>query len=223
MGLWYSVSGLGISTSRRCSWEEGRVSYTFLIGPNKKQKPLLGFGSGLWAELSGRGALAMPEGIEPDGARCLLRGPRSRAQGNAASAGARASPRVRAWPRCRCPTLRVRVPAWPSLSFVPPFACGFCGSAWRAHCGFAGERGMRAGSAVFLRSQLYVFAFGGLASFVSSLLWRCLCLFFPVSSQVTPCSFASFLFNKFLRVLGGGKFPFPPYHKSFLQNNNTLT
>lgn len=72
MGLWYSVSGLGISTSRRCSWEEGRVSYTFLIGPNKKQKPLLGFGSGLWAELSGRGALAMPEGIEPYGALCLL-------------------------------------------------------------------------------------------------------------------------------------------------------
>lgn len=67
MGLWYSVSGSGISTSRRCSWEEGRVSYTFLIGPNKKQKPLLGFGSGLWAELSGRGALAMPEGIEPYG------------------------------------------------------------------------------------------------------------------------------------------------------------
>lgn len=77
MGLWYSVSGSGISTSRRCSWEEGRVSYTFLIGPNKKQKPLLGFGSGLWAELSGRGALAMPEGIEAYGARCLLRERRS--------------------------------------------------------------------------------------------------------------------------------------------------
>lgn len=77
MGLWYSVSGLGISTSRRCSWEEGRVSYTFLIGPNKKQKPLLGFGSGLWAELSGRGALAMPEGIEPYGALYLLRETRS--------------------------------------------------------------------------------------------------------------------------------------------------
>lgn len=77
MGLWYSVSGLGISTSRRCSWEEGRVSYTFLIGPNKKQKPLLGFGSGLWAELSGRGALAMPEGIEPYGVLYLLREKRS--------------------------------------------------------------------------------------------------------------------------------------------------
>lgn len=53
------------------------MSYTFLIGPNKKQKPLLGFGSGLWAELSGRGALAMPEGIEPYGARCLLQEKRS--------------------------------------------------------------------------------------------------------------------------------------------------
>lgn len=53
------------------------MSYTFLIGPNKKQKPLLGFGSGLWAELSGRGALAMPEGIELNGALYLLREKRS--------------------------------------------------------------------------------------------------------------------------------------------------
>lgn len=239
MGVRYSVSGLGISTSRRCSWEEGRVSYTFLIGPNKKQKPLLGFGSGLWAELSGRGALAMPEGIEPYGALCLLRETRSSAQGNAASACAHASPPSSCACALRlCISLPARVPApvrvrIPACLLLSLFLC------------------LLAGSELCVASALWV-CLG--VRWPRSLPERCLCLvpacpaaprvrsavcprlqhppqlFWGVSVVVLPCELAGYsmflrtvsLTNKSSQVLGE-KLPFPSHHKSFLQNNRTLT
>lgn len=130
-------------------------------------------------------------------------------------------PGLRAWPWSRCLTLRVRVPAWPSLSFVPPFACGFAALRGERIVGLPGSVGCALAPRCFcVPSSACLLS--GLASFVSSLLWRCLCLFFPVSLQVTPCSFASFLLTNF-SIFFWGKFPFSPCHKSFLQNNNTFT
>lgn len=114
--------------------------------------------------------------------------------------------------------------------FVSLFACGFV--AMRGEC-IVGLPGSVVSALAYGAVSLCCFCvpsslclLSGLASFVSSpslvFLGGSLCLLFPVSSQVTPYFFASFLLTN-VPSFWGGKLPFPPHRKSFLQNNNTLT
>lgn len=133
---------------------------------------------------------------------------------------------------CLCVCACACVHSHPGVSaavFVSLFACGFV--AMRGQC-IVGLPGSVVSALAYGAASLCCFCvpsapclLSGSASFVSSpslFLGGSLCLFFPVSLEVTSYFFASFPLTNFPRFFGGN-FPFPPHHKSFLQNNNTLT